>query len=178
LISPKPNPDAWRVLALVVANPGQLDAEAIGQRLWRPALTSTADYLRVRASILASSPEWSERASVVLAALTRQGLIARRRGPMLSEEIRGPDPCVDMVLWAADVLAASDHAFAEDSGRAINLLVYLVMFGPPSVGMWAGSSPNGATKRAVSALYEAGIVVPPSFRWATSAGVALIEGES
>ena len=34
MISPKPNTPAWSVLALVVAHPGELDAESIGQRLW------------------------------------------------------------------------------------------------------------------------------------------------
>ena len=178
IAAPKPGTDAYRVLALVVAHPGELDAEAIGQRTWRPKLTRTEDYLRVRASIATSGPEWARRASTCLADLTRRGLVEPRRRPMLSETIPAPpsddQPRSVTLAWAADTLTVSEHPFAADSVNAISLLANLVMFRPHSVAYWAGTS--GASKRAVSALYEAGIVVPPSFRWPTAAGAALVEG--
>jgi hypothetical protein len=175
IAAPKAGTDAHRVLSLVVANPGRLDAEAIGQRLWKPALTSTSEYLRVRAAIVSSTPAWSRRASGILRRLTEAGLVEHQRGPRLSEDVPMPPtlPCHSMhkaAAWAISVLP---------NGASVNelrILADLVRLTPDSVGAWVGHAPNGATQRAVSALYEAGIVVPPSFRWPTAAGVALIEG--
>src|SRR5574343_780304 len=92
MIAVRPGSDAWKVLALVVAHPGKLDAEAIGQRLWRPRLTSTADYLRVRASILTGAPEWSARASKLLGWLVAAGLVEGVHPPQVAPEWEGEDP--------------------------------------------------------------------------------------
>jgi hypothetical protein len=175
IAAPRPGTDAHRVLSLVAANPGQLDAESIGQRLWRPKLTGTEHYLRVRAATTAGIPEWARRASGILSRLTSAGYIERQRGPRLSDDVPMPPtmPCHSMhkaAAWAISVLPN------EASGNEVRILADLVRLTPDSVGAWVGHAPNGATQRAVSALYEAGIVVPPSFRWATAAGVALIEG--
>lgn len=175
MINPKAGTDPYRVLSLVVAHPGELDAESIGQRLWRPTLTGTEHYLRVRAATTAGIPEWARRASGILSRLTSAGLVEHQRGPRLSDDVPMPPslPCHSMhkaAAWAMTVLPP-DCSLAERAR-----LADLVRLTPASVLEWVGAAPNGATQRAVAALYEAGIVVPPSFRWPTSDGIALIEG--
>jgi len=171
MIRPRPDTDSGLVLALVVAHPGQLDAESIGQRLWRPRLSSTADYLRVRAAILGSGAEWASTSSGLLRRLTEAGYVDRVRPYALAED------------WAdltEDDAGQRVFELLTDDGRpplrALALVLSLVRIGPQSLARWAGTAPSGATKRAVGRLVEAGVVVPPAFRWPTPSGVAWVDG--
>jgi len=181
IATPKPPSDAWNVLRLVVEHPGELDAEAIGQRLWKPELSSTADYLRVRASILSGGPKWTAQAARCLHRLQGAGFIERVRPPIPAADPLTPIASMHKAAaWARDTLEAADLPWETPTGttRTHALLVSLVRDVPPTVREWVGAAPNGATQRAVQALVEAGVVVPPSFRWPTPRGVALIEGAS
>ena len=181
--APRPGSDAWRVLELVVRHPGQLDAEAIGQRLWRPRLTSTADYLRVRAATRAGAPTWSRAAGVLLGRLTAAGYVLPVQPPELAETAWSPDPSLEVGTMAWALAVTCSQIEREQDGRAdgaelanaSRLLSDLVQRGPRTVAAWAGASPSGATKRAMHALYEAGLVVPGCFRRPTAKGEALVE---
>jgi hypothetical protein len=48
--------------------------------------------------------------------------------------------------------------------------------GPTSADDLLGKDADGARKRVYADLVAWGIVIPPSFRWPTQAGIALIEG--
>ena len=177
---PKPGTDAWRVLELVVDRPGTLDAEAIGQRMWRPKITSPSEVLRVQACIRGSGREWSKRASVILGRLTAAGLVMPQQAPRPSDDL--PAAGYGTTGWAVGLVCSrvvddeEVYLVAPDgTPQAVDLLVRLVNERPGTVAEWAGPSPSGATKRAIAALYEAEIVVPPSFRWPAQAGIDLIE---
>lgn len=175
MINPKPGTDAWRVLDQVVRFPGELDAEAIGQRLWKPKITSSADYLRVRACMVGQQPEWSARASKLLGQLSTAGLVERMRPPALADGVpsftgRG---WPDFRDWVAPLVEDLDRQIQTS---AVACLGALVQGTPPqSVREWLGPKPSGPQCRGAAALYEAGIVVPPTFRWPTPKGTELID---
>ena len=147
--------DAGRALGLVVSRPGRLDAEAIGQLLWKPTIRSTADVLRVRRAIQQHGAEWSKRASDLLHRLQQQGLIERQRGPQI-----GPG-----------YQLGCESELEETQGKLLSLLVRKQ---PSTMREWVGTAPAGNVQRAVAALAELELVVLPSMRWPTEAGRALV----
>ena len=147
--------DAGRALGLVVSQPGRLDAEAIGQLLWKPTIRSTADVLRVRRAIREQGAEWSKRASDLLHRLQQQGLIERQRGPQIGP---GYQP-------------GCESGLEETQGKLLSLLVRKQ---PSTMREWVGAAPAGNIQRAVAALAEMDLVVLPSMRWPTEAGRALV----
>ena len=189
MIVVRPGSDAWRVLALVVANPGQLDARAVGVELWRPRLLrapphATLDELRrftavqrvqverMRAEVLAHEAEWTSRASGFFRRLQERGFLERRRPPRVAEGWRR--------LAAENPGRAIDEARDADipgdlPSLRIDLLADLVSRSPSSLTDWVGATPPGNVQRAVADLVEWGLVVPSSFRWPTEAGIAYIE---
>lgn len=175
MIAVRPGRPAFDVLALVVAHPGQLDAAAIGQRLWRPRVTGTADYLRVRAAIVSHAGDWTSRAAGLLHRLQQQALVERVRPPQVAEEwaelaaVEGTGPR-EVVEAAADTEGPPDP-----SGLRVALLADLVRRAPATVAAWVGDAPAGHVQRAVADLVEWGVVVPPSRRWPTPDGVALVD---
>lgn len=151
MIAVKPGTDAWSLLALVVAQPGQLDAEALGQALWKPKVTGS-NYLEVRRAIQQHGKEWSKKASTLLHRLQQQGLIERCRPPL-------PGP-----------------AYGVQGGEGLGelasgLLGSLVRNPPQTMQAWVGSAPSGNVQRAIAELVEAALVVLPSQRWPTQAGI-------
>jgi hypothetical protein len=173
MIAVRPGLPAWQVLALVVAKPGQLDAEAIGQALWRPKFRTRDEYFAARAAIVANGASWTTRASDLLHRLQQRGLVERMRPPRVAT--RWAD------LDAADAADAIEDAAGEDyapdpSGLRAKLLADLVRRAPATVSAWVGAAPAGNVQRCVTDLVEWGLVVPPSFRWPTAAGTALIRG--
>lgn len=188
MISPKPNTPAWSVLALVVAHPGELDAESIGQRLWLalpatpppPVSRGFADPMshpgrRAWFDALNAGPRLAVRASTYLSRLTAAGFVAPEKAPILHPAVvTPPDTHLRQIReWARDAVSG----FEDPAGRnVVDLLVSLVTDAPPTLKRWAGSSPSGARWRAVVALVENEIVIPPSFRFPTDRGIALVEG--
>lgn len=179
MISPKPNTDPWHVLALVVAHPGELDAESIGQAIWRPKIRSSDDVLRVRAAVLTDGEAWTQKASAILGELVRAGHVEKMRPPMLAEGIpvpAGPMGWPELREWLPSLV---DDLDPQIQGGAVSALARLVQGTPPrTVREWLGLDASGSAFRAAAALYDAGVVVAPTRRWPTAAGVALIEGSA
>lgn len=115
MIRLRPDTDAWRLLALVVAEPGRHDAEALGDRLWRPRVgpgaasvlsaraqlaanqaprrrttvgrvQPPAAVLEARAAAAAGARVWSRQASALLGRLVELGLVAPVQPARLSAE--------------------------------------------------------------------------------------------
>jgi hypothetical protein len=155
MIAVLPTNDAGAVLRLVAARPGCLDAEAIGQILWKPVIRNTADVLRVRRAIREQGAGWSKRASDLLHRLQQQGLIERQRGPQV-----GPG-----------YQTGCESDLEETQGKLLSLLVRKQ---PSTMREWVGIAPSGNVQRAVAALAELELVVLPSMRWPTQAGRELV----
>ncbi len=191
------SPDHLRTLALIVAHPGALDAAAIGQSLYMPRIRGTGDVLAARAAVYAQGTRpvrtanrvrpppptpprerrpWSTDVAEILTVLRRRGLIERRRPPMLSEEWAELDtewallPHADLQKLARMKLETPDGAEAK-----AKLLSHLILCQPITVAGWVGTDPPGNVQRAVAELVELGFVIPPSRRWPTEAGIALVE---
>ena len=203
IATPKPGSDLWRVLALVVANDGQLDAGAIAATLrpykavepapplvWSPVGASAA-YSAWRASIqgrhqarATHEREATEWASTCLQRLTSIRLLvpARSRAPELSawfldmSKEHGYGEALYRALNAGESDCLDDMAEtdddAEDFADAL-AMVEQVRNGPASTGVLLGDG-SGEVRRCYTRLIEAGVVVPPSYRWATEAGRELI----
>ncbi len=155
MIAVNPDNAAGRLLAAVVAAPGELDAEALGQRLWKPPLTGTEDYLRVRRAIQQDGSAWTKKASNLLHRLQQQGLIERCRAPL-------PGPALGQL---------GGEGLEDLAGT---LLETLVRHPPPTMHAWVGAAPSGNIQRALKQLAEARLVILPSQRWPTEAGKALV----
>ena len=182
IATPRPGTDHWRVLDLVARYPGQLDAERIGERLWRPRITGTGDYLAARQAIRDGSKRWTSAASRILGRLQEAGLVERMRAPAVHEDWAGglDGDLGELIQQAAETASAEDIVRglgADPSGTRAAVLGWLVERRPSSVREWVGATPTGAIQRAVSDLYAWGVVVPPSFRWPTEKGATLVFGE-
>lgn len=164
-----------KALGLLVAKPGQLDAEAIGQALWRPRITSTANYLQVRRAILANRVQWSKDASEIIHRLVEAGLVERQRPPQVAERWeklarRSPTEAI--------AEAVQDEPNPDPTGLKAEILGRLVARKKPeSMEEWIGEAPAGNIQRAVAKLVEWGLVVPPGYRWPTKAGVVAVKAE-
>lgn len=143
MIRLRPNTDAWRALDLIVRFPGQLDAEELGIRLWRPAVVpggvlvaraaqlvnqaprhrTTVGRVRPPASVVearAAAPateaaSWSSRASSLVSRLVELGLVEPVRPARLS-----PDWAER--AWSADLPGEGEEPSAElleELGEAI-----------------------------------------------------------
>ncbi|HNC95208.1 MAG TPA: hypothetical protein PKW90_03725 [Myxococcota bacterium] len=160
------------VLRILVKQPGSLDAEAIGQTLWRPKITPT-NYLQVRKAIIEHGASWSARASTILHRLVEAELVERQRPPQVAQRwqhLARRNPA------SAIAEAASSEPSPDPSGRKAELLGRLAKQKPATMEEWLGKSPPGNIQRAVQDLIEWGLVIPPAFRWPTKAGVDLIKG--
>jgi hypothetical protein len=163
MIAVRPGKPAFDVLRLVVNQPGQLSAEDIGQVLWRPRLTNPRDYLAVRRAIVEDAAKWTTRASELLHGLQKRDFVERVRPPMVAEEwadLAAEDPRA-VIREAADTDGVPDP-----TGLRAALLAELVRRTPATA--------SGHIVRAVADLVEWGVVVPPSRRWPTAAGVDLV----
>jgi predicted transcriptional regulator len=162
-----------QALALLVAKPGQLDAEAIGQALWRPRITSTATYLSVRRAILANGAQWSRDASEIIHRLVEAGLVEKQRPPQVAqrwEKLARRSPAETIAE------AVQDEPNPDPTGLKAELLGRLVARKKPqSMEEWIGDAPAGNVQRAVVKLVEWGLVVPPGYRWPTKAGIAAVK---
>lgn len=154
-------------LALIVARPGQLDADSIGQALWRPKITPS-NYLSVRKIIVSEGDTWAARASSILRDLVEAGLVERERPPMVAERWR---KLVKKSPLDAILEAVPGDWGDEDSHKVkIGLLAKLSQR-PATVAEWLGEKPTGNVGRAVAWLSEHGLVVLPGQRWPTKAGI-------
>lgn len=183
MIAVRPGSDAWRVLELVVRRPGQLDAAEIGSLLWRPRWRTKEEYFAARSVIVRESSTWTSRVGVFLNRLQERGYIEHCRPPVVAPK------------WAALARRKPARAIAEASEEEIErspedprvrLLGELARRKTPcSAQEWVTGTPTGSgprppvwgnVQRAVADLVEWGLVIPPTSRWPTPAGIALITG--
>jgi len=198
--APSLSPEALATLTLIVDHPGALDAAAIGQSLYMPRIRGTGDVLTARAAILAQGTRpvrtavhsrtpiptpprerrpWSTDVAEILTALRRRGLIEGRRPPMLSEEWAELDE--EWALLECDdkdrsgKLARMKLEHPEGAETKAKLLSKLILSAPSTVAEWVGTAPHGNVQRALAELVDLGFVIPPSRRWPTDAGIALVD---
>lgn len=166
-------PDHLRTLTLIVAHPGEYDAERIGQALYRPKITGTHDYLAVRRAIIDGSGHWQAKASAILHALQKAGLIDKLHPPTVAAE--WADEAGESPMAVVRAASANAGDIIQSRLTAI-LLERLVLLAPATVAEWVGAAPSGNVQRAVRSLVEWGVVVPRTCRWPTEAGIALVDG--
>lgn len=192
MISVTPGTLAHDVLALVAAHPGELDASTIAERLlpappWRPPFPAT------HAERAASYAAWltEERGPLSADGRTRVGgrreaaaaRVSRALGRLQERglvETRGPPVVAPWWLAVArrrGVLPALRSAADVDGGDLAGhvAMVAEVEKGPRSAAALLGPSPSGARKRTYADLVAWGVILPPSQRWATEAGLALLQ---
>jgi hypothetical protein len=155
MIRVSPENDAGRLLIAICNQPGRLDCEAAGQLLWKPKITGTVDYLRIRKIMISEGKTWSKRASSLFHRLQERGLIEREKPPMVGP---GYTPGVEEDL---------ESPYSE-------LLSKLVRKTPSTIGAWVGSAPAGHIQRALRELAERELVILPSQRWPSEAGRELV----
>ena len=123
IAAPKPGTDPYRVLALVVAHPGELDAESIGQALWRPKIRTSADVLAVHRAIRTDGEAWTARASGLLGRLVGAGLVERMRPPLLSEGVPLPTGGAmgwpEFRDWVGPLVEDIEHEYDGATKRAV-----------------------------------------------------------
>ena len=170
------------VLELVVAHPGELDAEAIARTLYPPPrweappataghAARSASYATWRAAHRQHQRSSCDRVSRLLGRLQERGLIETRGAPLLADWW----PRAVRRHGAESALRGVMDEDTERGALASHLaLIARVEKGPASTSALLGPSPSGATKRTYDDLVTWGVIVPPSFRWPTPAGVALV----
>ena len=191
MISVAPGTLAHDVLRLVAAHPGELDASTIAERLlpgppWRPPFPAT------HAERAASYAAWltEERGPLGADGRTRTGgrreaaaaRVSRALGRLQERgliETRGPPILAPWWLAVAQrrgVLPALRSAADVDDGDLTShvAMVAEVEKGPRTAAALLGTSPSGARKRVYADLIAWGVILPPSQRWATEAGLALL----
>lgn len=182
MIRPRAGTLPFAVLVAIVEYPGQLDAEDIAADLCPPprfvpppASMPVAARLRalreheIRREGLHLAA--TRRVAVAIGRLVEAGLVAPRRGPTLApeflacEERRGR-------LRALEFFALDHGGKVQD--RHLVMVARVVEFCPTTREALLGKSPGRAEQQAYRDLCAWGALVPPSFRVATEAGVALV----
>jgi hypothetical protein len=172
MISVRPGSLGFRVLALIVDYPGELDAQAIADHVFPPPrLAGPASYEARRALADAKATHRAEsaaRVSRVLGRLQAAGLIERRGPPRVAAWFTRT---VDR-HGLADALHRAHPAWP---GRVPRLVAHLRVLGEvvkPTGAVKYGA--GGVEAQAYRDLVAWGVVVSPSRRFATPKGVALV----
>lgn len=180
MISVKPGSDGARVLACVVGYPGELGTTAIAALLWPPPRRVTpfrdhADLRQWQADKAAHKAAGEARVSRSLEGLRRLKLVEARSAPTLAEgflrrvQVRGVDRALDF--------ANADQSPRVKLKRRHRLLVDLMLAngGTASSPLYTDIAARGrAWSEAYADLVRIGVIVPPSCRWPSAAGVALV----
>ena len=192
MIAVTPTTDAHRVLALIAATPGELDASAIAARLYPPPPLALPIGSHAVRSAAYSAWLLSERGpmdahgkrsggrldaatakvSRILGRLQERGLIETRGPPIIA-------PWIVSSIERDGIMPVLNDASDEDREPTLSHagLVARCMKDPPeSAADLLGLSPSGHIKRAYADLVTWGVIVPPARRWPTEAGLRLLEG--
>jgi hypothetical protein len=173
----RPTSLRFRVLRLIVENPGDLTAEAIAAHLFPPPKLagplSSAEAWRARRRAVECHQRTAERkVRRAIDALQGAGLVVAHGAPMVSE-------------WFTEKIAhwglptAIERAHPAWPRKLPDLAAYRSIVeaataGPSSAGALLGSNPSGSRKRRYRELCGWGVLVAPSQRVPTEAGVVLV----
>ena len=191
MIAVTPMTDAYRVLALIAATPGELDAAAIAARLYPPPPLALPIGSHAARSAAYSAWLLSERGpmdaqgkrsggrldaatakvSRILGRLQECGLIETRGPPLVAPWLM---PILERDGVRKVILDAADED--REPSETHEALVSRCLNSPPdSAAALLGPSPSGNLKRAYADLVMWGVIVPPARRWPTEAGLRLLE---
>ena len=217
---PKPGSDRYKVLALIVAYPGELGTKEIAAHLWPPVKLQPASMADLRCVRCAWPPPKSPtgkpwpaeppaslsrlpcqkcaqkeqqaaaetRVWRMIGQLGEKGLVCACGGPVLSAwflarltERKRVENGAEMTVRAQTVAEAIRRASPAYPGkvgpldRHIGLVEKLRGGKLEAVADLIGKRPGGQVKAAYSELCKWGVIVPPSYRWATADGIALVQ---
>ena len=190
MIAITPNTDAYRVLALIAATPGELDAATISARLYTAPPMSWP--IGTHAERCAAYNAWllSERGpmgtqgkrsggridaatakvSRILGRLQERGLIETRGPPLVAPWLL---PSLERDGVQQVLLDAADEEREPTATHAL-LVVRCLREPPESAADLLGAAPSGNVKRAYADLVTWGVIVPPARRWPTVPGLKLL----
>jgi hypothetical protein len=173
----RPTSLRFRVLRLIVENPGDLTAESIAAHLFPPPKLagplSSAEAWRARARAVECHKRGAERqVRRAIDALQGAGLVVAHGAPMVSEWF-----CGSIERWTLPTAIERAHpAWPRKLPdlAAYRSIVEAATAGPSSAGALLGSNPSGSRKRRYRELCSWGVLISPSQRVATDAGVSVI----
>jgi hypothetical protein len=173
----RPTSLRFRVLRLIVENPGDLTAESIAAHLFPPPKLagplSSAEAWRARRRAVECHKRGAERkVRRAIDALQGAGLVVAHGAPMVSEWFSG-----SIERWTLPTAIERAHpAWPRKLPdlAAYRSIVEAATAGPSSAGALLGSNPSGSRKRRYRELCSWGCLVAPSQRVPTEAGVALV----
>ena len=181
MISVKPDNAAGRTLALVVAYPGQLDTRAIGRHLCpapkrRTPFLSWGDRVLWRESCEIRGEESAVMASAALEGLRRRKLVELRGSPRISTAFIARADRVGLRL-ALDYAALGARVRVKPRKRHADLVARADRTGslPPYEEI---AAMGRAAAEAYRELVAIDVIIPPSFRWPSAAGIELVESWS
>jgi hypothetical protein len=173
----RPTSLRFRVLRLIVENPGDLTAEAIAAHLFPPPklagpLSSAEAWRARRRAVEAHKHDAERRVRRAIDALQEGRLVVAHGAPMVAE-------------WFGEKIERFGLAQAIERAHpawprelpdlaAYRSIVEAATAGPSSAGALLGSNPSGSRKRRYRELCSWGCLVAPSQRVPTEAGVALV----
>jgi hypothetical protein len=175
---PRPGSDRFRLLALIVNYPGELDTRQLAAHLWPPQkLPPPVDLADIRARQKArdeANKAAQAKASAMLHQLGRKGLICGCGSPEVSRWFHDR-------LKSRGMAEAIRRAHPEWPGKVPPLeqhisMVWRLVDGVPTMADLLGKRPSGQIKQVYRDLCAWGVIVPPSYRWPTEAGIALVNG--
>jgi len=191
LIAVTPTTDAYRVLALIAATPGELDASAIAARLYPPPPLALP--IGSHAARSAAYSAWllfergpmdaqgkrsggrldaaTAKVSRILGRLQERGLIETRGPPIIA-------PWIVSSIERDGIMPVLNDAADEDrepTSTHAGLVMRCMKNPPDSAAGLLGPSPSGHIKRAYADLVTWGVIVPPARRWPTEVGLRLLE---
>ena len=179
IATPKHGSDRYRLLALIVEYPGELDTVAMAAHLWPPQKLpvprNLADLYAMRKARDEADKAAQAKVSAMLRQLGTKGLISACGAPEVSGWFRER-------MARRGIAEALRRTHPEWPGKVGPLEQHISMIhqcadGVPSVADLLGKRPSGDTKRVYRELCAWGVIVPPSFRRPTEAGIALVTKE-
>ena len=175
---PKPGSDRHKILALIVAYPGELGTAELAAHMWPPQKLQVprnlADLYAMRKARDEADKAAQAKVSGWLRQLGTKGLIAACGPPVLSGWFVASMKKRGM---ATAIMRAHPAYPAETPPLDAHIsMLWRAEDGVPSVADLLGKSPSGALKQVHRELCAWGVLIPPGQRWPTAAGIALVQG--
>ena len=190
MIAVTPTTDAYRVLTLIAATPGEWDAATIAARLYPapplalPMSSHAARSAAYNAWLLSERGPMdaqgkrsggridaaTAKVSRILGRLQERGLIETRGPPLVAPWLL---PSLERDGVQQVLLDAADEEREPTATHAL-LVVRCLKSHPESAADLLGAAPSGNVKRAYADLVTWGVIVPPARRWPTVAGLKLL----